>query len=204
MLSSVIPVCVLATVASLAHGAIPSLRTLERSVKELDRSGFAFPRCVCTIHTLENGTSPGVKLMSLAYRRYASCNLDQDCKKRTADCPDFCREMGLKFMGKNAQLSTVLNETSVSIGSEMCRRYNQPLSSPGLRVGVFSLAYSSQNSYGPRQVLKGPAPSILTEDSLCCARVEHPVSPKEKIIVYDPECKDRLMTTTTSISNAVL
>lgn len=121
MLSSVISVCVLATVVSLAHGALPSLRTLERSVKELDRSGFAFPRCVCTIHTLENGTSPGVKLMSLAYRRYASCNLDQDCKKRTADCPDFCREMGLKFMGKNAQLSTVLNETSVSIGSEMCK-----------------------------------------------------------------------------------
>ena len=86
------------------------------------------------------------------------------------------------------------------------RRYNQPVPQPGLRVGIFSLAYSTQNSYGPRQVLKGPAPSILTEDSLCCTRVDHPVSPKEKIIVYDPECKDRLATTstTTSISNAVL
>ena len=126
MISSVISVCVLASVASLVHAALPSLRTLERQVKEVDRSSFAFPRCVCTIHTLENGTSPGVKLMSLAYRRYASCNLDQDCKKRTADCPDFCRDMGLKFMGKNALLSTVLNETSVSIGSEMCKLKNYP------------------------------------------------------------------------------
>jgi len=99
--------------------------------------------------------------------------------------------MGYKFLGKNSSLATVFNDTSISVGSEMCRRYNQPLPAPGLRVGVFYLAYSSQNSYGPRQVLKGPAPVIITEGSLCCVRVEHPISNREKIIVFDPECKDR-------------
>jgi len=181
-----------------ASTALPSLRSLERQAKTLDSASFAFPRCVCTIHTLENGSSAGVKLMSLAYRRYPSCNVEQDCKKRTADCPDFCREMGYKFIGKNSSLATVFNDTSISIGSEMCRRYNQPLRTPGLRVGIFFLAYSSQNSYGPRQVLKGPAPVILTEDSLCCVRVDHPISVKEKIIVYDHECKDR-----SSVSSSV-
>ncbi|OQV11542.1 hypothetical protein BV898_14198 [Hypsibius exemplaris] len=99
--------------------------------------------------------------------------------------------MGYKFIGKNSTLGTVFNDTSISIGSEMCRRFNQPLPQPGLRIGVFFLAYSSQNSYGPRQVLKGPSAVITSDDSLCCARVEHPISPKEKIIVFDPECKDR-------------
>ena len=103
-----------------SSAALPSLRSLERQVKDLDRASFAFPRCVCTIHTLENVSTAGVKLMSLAYRRYPSCNVEQDCKKKTADCPDFCREMGYKFLGKNASLATVFNDTSISIGSEMC------------------------------------------------------------------------------------
>lgn len=103
-----------------SSGALPSLRSLERQAKNLDHASFAFPRCVCTIHTLENASSAGVKLMSLAYRRYPSCNVEQDCKKKTADCPDFCRDMGYKFLGKNSSLGTVFNDTSISIGSEMC------------------------------------------------------------------------------------
>ncbi|XP_055356028.1 uncharacterized protein LOC129601279 [Paramacrobiotus metropolitanus] len=181
--------CLAWSVAGVMPGQ--SLRSLERQVKRLDAGSVVFPRCVCTLHTLENVSTAGVKLMSLAYRRYPSCNVDTDCKKKTADCPDFCRDMGYKFLGKNSSLASVLNDTNISIGSEMCRRFNQPLPAPGLRVGVFYLAYSSQNSYGPRQVLKGPAPVILTDDSLCCARIEHPISSKEKLVVFDAECKDR-------------